>query len=317
MRRIVRTLAVAAAALSVLLLLGFRRDRPAAEVEARWATPPSRFLVVDGLRVHYRDRGVGPAIVLLHGAGSSLFAWEGWSEALAGDHRVIALDLPGQGLTGPDPRHRYRAGEMAEFVDAFVRQLGVARFVLAGHSMGGGVAWRYALAHPDKLDALVLVDAGGYPRDRPPPLGLRLQGAPIIGRITRFVTPRFLVARSLRDAYGDPARVDETLVDRYDDLLLRDGNREAARERFSLALDPDAARRVREVRAPTLILWGSRDHWIPPHDAERFHADIAGSTVVILDGPGHLPMEEAPAASLAALRAFLVRLPIKQTNKTQ
>src|SRR6187397_398902 len=84
-----------------------RIDRPAAEVEARWARPPSKFVDVDGLRVHVRDRGKGPVVVLVHGSNSSLFTWEGWARALETDHRVITLDLPGHGLTGPHPRARY------------------------------------------------------------------------------------------------------------------------------------------------------------------------------------------------------------------
>jgi len=167
------------AAFGLLVALGVSPDRLAAEVEARYATPPSQFVTVDGLRVHYRDRGAGPAIVLLHGSHSSLFTWEGWAAALSPEHRVISLDLPGHGLTGPDPQGRYSIAEMADFLDRFLAAIKVERFSLAGNSMGGGVAWHYALAHPDRVDRLILVDAYAYPQ--PLPGMLRLFTLPLVG----------------------------------------------------------------------------------------------------------------------------------------
>ncbi len=293
--------------LVALVLSGVRCDRSPAEVEARRATPPSRFVAVDGMRVHYRDRGSGPAIVLLHGSNSSLFTWEGWAADLARDHRVVTLDLPGHGLTGPDPRARYRYAEMAAFVDDFAITLGLPRFSLGGNSMGGGVAWRYAILHPDKVERLILVDSAGQPREEPRPFGFRMFATPGVGRLVRWISPRFLVAKSLRDAYGDPGRVTADEVDLYDDLLLRAGNREATRRRFSDEGDDELRARMGEIRAPTLILWGRRDRFILPKYAERFHAAIAGSEVVILDGLGHVPMEEDPQRSVAEARRFLTR----------
>jgi pimeloyl-ACP methyl ester carboxylesterase len=298
--------------LLVLLLLplatlaaGIRPDRPAAEVEARRAAPPSQFVVVDGLRVHYRDRGQGPVMVLLHGSNASLFTWEGWAQRLAVDHRVIALDLPGHGLTGPDAKHRYRAQEMAELLERFVAQLGLSHFTLAGNSMGGHVAWRYTLAHPERVDHLVLVDAAGLPRDEPVPFAFRVMSTPGLSYIGRWVTPHFLIARTLRDAYADPTRITEADVDLYEDLLLREGNREATRERFAGHDDPATAQRLGEIKAPTLILWGERDRWILPKYGEHFHDAIAGSRLVMLPGVGHPGMEEAPDATVAQVRKFL------------
>jgi pimeloyl-ACP methyl ester carboxylesterase len=309
MKRFFKRLGLALLVLVVALLaLGFRRDRPAAGLEAKYATAPSKFVELDGLRVHYRDRGAGPVVVLLHGSNASLFTWEGWTAALAKDHRVIALDLPGHGLTGPDPRERYQPAGMAEVVDLLVAKLGVARFTLAGNSMGGNVAWHYALAHPEKLEGLILVDAAGYPRERPLPLPLRIGASPIWGHVARWVTPRLFVARSLRDTYGDPSRVTEAGVDEYDDFLLRDGNRHATHLRLSRMSNDGLHARLKELKVPTLILWGAQDRWILPAHAARFHADIAGSQLVMFDGLGHIPMEEDPVATAAAARSFLAAL---------
>jgi pimeloyl-ACP methyl ester carboxylesterase len=304
-RRALKWLAGALLVLLGLGLAGLRRDRPASEVEARRAATPSKFMVVDGLRMHYRDRGQGPVVVLLHGSNSSLFTWEGWVAALSSDHRVVTLDLPGHGLTGPDAKNRYSSGEMAEVVDRFLTQLGVTRFTIGGNSMGGAIAWHYALAHPDKVERLILVDAAGWPREEPPPFGLRLFSSPLLGRLARWITPRFLVARSVRDTYGNPQRVTEAIIDLYDDFLLREGNREATRRRLSSGVDDGLSSHLAELRVPTLILWGTRDRWILPRYAERFHATIAGSRLVMLDGLGHIPMEEDPAASVAPVRDFL------------
>src|SRR5581483_4009099 len=145
MRKKVRRVLLALLALVVLVLAaGVRFDRDPGDLEAKYATPPSKFIDVDGARVHYRDTGSGPPIVLVHGSNASLFTWEGWTERLAPSHRVIALDMPGHGLPGPDPKARYSAAEMAELVAAFATKLGIERFAIAGNSMGGNVAWHLA-----------------------------------------------------------------------------------------------------------------------------------------------------------------------------
>jgi pimeloyl-ACP methyl ester carboxylesterase len=284
-----------------------RLDRPAAEVAARWGTPPSRFIDVDGMRVHVRERGTGPALLLLHGSNASLFTWEGWARELSGEHRVIALDLPGHGLTGPHPQDRYTARDMAEVVDHAMTALGVERFSLAGNSMGGHIAVTYALAHPERVENLILVDAAGLPREEPRPLIFRLATWPVVGLLFGVVTPRFIVAANVRAVYGDPSKVTDETVDRYYDLLLREGNRRATRLRLSQADEPVDAGRLRELRMPVLILWGARDRWILPKYGERYRDAIPGAKLVVFDALGHVPMEEDPVATAAAVRDFIRR----------
>jgi len=302
-----RKLAIAMTlAILVLVVVGVRFDRDPVVLEARWATPPSKFIDVGGARVHYRDRGPrdGAAILLIHGSSSNLFTWEGWVERLVGSHRVVTLDMPGHGLTGPDPKERYGASEMAAFVDDFVTAVGLERFVVAGNSMGGNVAWHYAIAHPDRVIALVLVDSAGLPRDEPRPFAFRMMASPVLGHVVRWVTPHALVASSVRDVYGDPSRIGDGVVERYEDLLLRSGNREAARVRMSRP-DDGLAARLGEIHVPTLILWGSKDRWILPKYGERLKNKIPNAKLVVLEGLGHVPMEEDPAASLAPVKEFL------------
>lgn len=303
--------------LPAALLLLRRPELSPAALEARYATPPSRFLVLQdaaqlgpaGLRVHYRDEGPrgAPVLLLVHGSGASLFTWEGWARALAGELRVVSLDLPGHGLTGPHPRGRYAVDDHVAVLETFRAGLGLARVHLAGNSLGGHVAWRYALAHPDRVERLVLVDAAGYPREEGPPLAFRLAGLPVLGPLLLELSPRAVVARSLREVYGDPSRVTDALVERYDALLSREGNRRATRARALAMQAPDDGRwrELPRLRAPTLVLWGGRDTWILPKYGERFARDIPGARLVTLPALGHVPMEEDPAATAALVREFL------------
>jgi pimeloyl-ACP methyl ester carboxylesterase len=293
------------AALVVAAALLVRLDRSAAEVEARWAAPPSKFVEAAGMRVHVRERGAGPALLLLHGASSSLFAWEACAAELAADHRVISLDLPGHGLTGPHPRDRYGAHDMADVVDKVVDALDVGRFSLAGNSMGGHVALAYALDHPGRVERLILVDSAGLPREEPRPFAFRIASLPVLGEIVRWITPRAIVAASVRDVYGDPSKVTEARIDQVYDLVLRQGNRRATRIRMTAPEDDEVAQRLGELHLPVLILWGSRDRWILPKYGERLREAIAGAKLVVLDGLGHVPMEEDPVATARVIRAFL------------
>jgi pimeloyl-ACP methyl ester carboxylesterase len=309
-RKVLVGIGVLLVAVGVALATGLRAERPAAGLEARYATPPSRFLDVDGLRIHYRDQGQGPALVLLHGSNASLFTWEGWVRELSGGYRVITLDLPGHGLTGPDARARYTFTGMAEVLEAFRARLGLERFHLAGNSMGGAVAWHYALSHPERVERLVLVDAGGYPRKEPAPLVFRLMRAPVLGNLLSRVTPRWIIDQNLRAVYADPSKVTEALAEQYHALLLREGNRDATRERLRMgSVDDGLWRRLGELRMPTLILWGAKDRWILPAYGERFDADIPDSRLVVYPDLGHVPMEEDPVRTAAEVRRFLTAPP--------
>ncbi len=293
-------------------------DRPVETLVARWAPPPSEFIDLNGQLVHYRDVGprADPApIVLLHGTSASLHTWEGWSKALRGQRRVISLDLPAFGLTGPfagDYLARwagqplYTADHYARFVLDLLDRLGVQRFVVAGNSLGGDVAWHIAAAAPDRVAQLVLVDAAGYrftPEDVP--LGWRIARLPVLGRVTEHFLPRPFVLQGLRAVYGNPAKIDDALIDRYYELTLRAGNRAALVQRLQAWSPQEGVEKVVGVRAPTLILWGGRDRLISPVLAQRFAADIPGSQLAVFDDLGHVPHEEDPLRTVAAVKAFL------------
>ena len=288
-------------------------DRPVETLVARWGQPPSEFMDLDGQLVHYRDEGPkadATPIVLIHGTSASLHTWDGWTQTLRHQRRVIRLDLPAFGLTGPFTGawagQAYTGANYARFVLAVLDRLGVQRFAVAGNSLGGEVAWRMAAAAPQRVAALVLVDAAGYPiRDARIPLGWQIARLPVLGQVTEHFLPRPIIVQGLVAVYGDPAKITEPLVDRYFELTLRAGNRAALVERARTWSSDEGVQHVTGVSAPTLILWGGRDRIIVPANAQRFAADIAGSRVQVFDDLGHVPHEEDPARTVALVQAFL------------
>ena len=294
---------------AAMLALAWEPDRPLAELKARWAPPPSTFIRVQGMDVHLRDEGPRSdpvPIVLLHGTSSSLHTWQGWAEALRPQRRVIRFDLPGIGLTGPAPDADYHIERYVQFVAAMLDALGVSRCVLAGNSFGGQIAWETALAHPQRVEKLILVDAAGYPLlPQAVPIGFRIARMPLLNRLGEHMLPRSLIEASVRSVYGDPGKVKAEIVDRYFELTLRAGNRRALAQRFALFEAGIHPQRIRGLKLPTLILWGGRDRLLTPRDAQNFHRDIAGSRLIMFEQLGHVPQEEDPAATVAALREFL------------
>jgi pimeloyl-ACP methyl ester carboxylesterase len=308
-----RWIAVALASLAVLLgavlARHTRADLPLETLRARWATGSSRFMDLDGMQVHFRDEGSGPAIVLLHGTAASLHTWDGWADALAHVYRVIRLDLPAFGLTGPSPSGDYSIAAYVQFVDHAVARLGLGSFVLGGNSLGGNIAWHYALAHPDRVRGLVLVDAAGYPpASAPAPWAFRIARWPIVPWLLSALDPAPLVQDGLRKSYGDPARIRPGVLDRYVELSLRPGNRAAFIDRMRAPLPGGDAALIATLRVPTLILWGGRDRVIDPANGPRFAHDIPGARLVTYQDLGHIPMEEDPARTVFDVMVFLPTL---------
>ena len=303
----------------VLILAAFlilrTSDTDRDEMIAKYSGPAGAFVAGPaGQQVHYRDQGErgGPAIILIHGANSSLQTWEPVVKSLGTKYRIVTLDLPGHGLTGATPDTDYSAEGMMAAVDVVAAKLGLDHFILGGNSMGGWVSWRYAIDHPERVDALLLIDAAGMPLrkgEKAPPsnVGFRVLEYPFGRWLATQITPRMLVEQSLRGSVAKQAIVDDKMIDRYWELLRFPGNREATVLRARMDREPAMAARVGEIKAPTLILFGDKDRLINPSAAKTFNERIAGSEVVLLPGIGHLPMEEAPDATAAAIADFLKR----------
>ena len=264
-----------------------------------------------GMAVHYRDEGpaTGLPMVLLHGTSSSLLTWEACVDPLKKDYRVIRLDLPGFGLTGPHPSRHYQISDYVEFLHNFLKAIDVDSCVLGGNSMGGWIAWNYALEYPKEIKKIILLDAGGYPEKKAKgSLGLELAKVPVFRQLLTVITPRRLIKKSLLDVYGDSSKITESLVDQYHDMILREGNRNALLDRLSDGMNSDTIR-ISQINIPALIIWGDHDNLFPVHHAWKFHRDLPKDTVVIIAGAGHVPMEEEPIKTGQAIRYFLSALP--------
>lgn len=266
----------------------------------------------DGLRVHYRDQGNrdGIPIVLIHGTAASLHTWEALVERFGDRYRVITYTQSGHGLTGPHPRDDYSFAGMAQALELVTNELALDHFVLGGNSMGGWVAWRYALDNPDKVDALLLLDAAGMPlRDgeKEPPLnlGFRMLQNPVGRYLAQQYTPRLLIEKSAMQSVSVKSVMNDATVDRYWELLRYPGNRRAAALRAITDREPVYVERIREITSPTLIIWGVEDQLIFASAAQSFEERMSNTKVIIYDAVGHLPMEEAPDRTANDIAVFL------------
>ena len=295
-------------------------DRSVESLKPRWAPAPSRFITLDGAAVHYRDEGPRDdpqPLLLLHGSAASLHTWEGWTAALHDERRVIRLDLPGFGLTGPFQDGASSLARTLGVIERLLDTLGAPRVIVAGNSLGGLYAWQLAVRSPTRVAGLILVDPAGYPSQATSvPVGFKVAALPGMRYVASQVLPRRVIESSVRNVYGDPSKVTPELVDRYYELTLREGNRRAFTQRPRTGGGGSTNRgggldtlQIATIRAPTLILWGELDRLIPPSNAARFARDIPGSRVVRFPTLGHVPHEEDPVASLAPVREFLGTIP--------
>ena len=268
-----------------------------------YADENSKFIAIDGATIHYKDEGNGTPLVLLHGIGSSLHTWDGWTSELSNDFRIIRLDLPGFGLTGADSSGSYTMERYIRVLHLFLDNLGVDEYYLAGNSLGGWLAWEYALDHPTGIKKLILIDAAGFITPDNPPKPLRLSQK--FKKMTTQGAPKFAVRKFLKQAYGDRSKVTDELVVRYYELNNRPGNGTAFYKIATADYHPRSTR-LPEIQIPTLIMWGAEDKkWIDVSHAALFEELLPNDEVIIYEGLGHIPMEEDPIKTAQDARRFL------------
>lgn len=300
----------------ILLIVVCESDRPVEELIPLYANQDSKFMPILGMKVHYRDEGVqtdSVPLILLHGMSSSLNTWDSVALELKASRRVISLDLPGFGLTGPSPENAYNFPYYSKFIDSFTTRLKIKRFILVGNSMGGAISWNYALHNPKGLAKMVLIDAAGYPKKgESGSLGFTIASTPVINNLLLYATPKFLVRKSLETVYFDQSRVTDAQVERFHDVAIREGNREAALQIFKGSFTGSSKRflnsnvpKIKDIKTPTLILWGDKDNLIGANNVENFLNDIKGSRAEIYKNVGHVPMEEVPGKVAQSIKTFL------------
>lgn len=293
------------ALIAIGIFMQYQSDIPVATLKARYADASSQFINLNGLEVHYKDEGNGFPLLLLHGTGASLHTWDGWVESLSDTIRCIRLDLPAFGITGPNATHDYSMAAYTDFVAIFLKAMSIDSCDIAGNSLGGQIAWEFAVRNSAKIRKMILVDAAGFPNDSDP-LVFQLARNPVTKLLLRNIGSRALIEKSLLDVYVNDDLVTESLVDRYYEFSLREGNRDAfiARANTKFADNTD---KLTDLKTPTLIIWGALDTWTPLSGAEQFHQRLPNSELMIFEDTGHVPMEEIPQKTARAARAFLLQ----------
>ena len=296
---------LAVCAVAFLAAAWVYRDIPAEVLEAKYTTPASKFLNVDGVRIHYRDEGSGPPLVLIHANFGSLLSWNGWVDSLKDQHRVLRFDMTGHGLTGPDPSGDYSLERTVQLTERFVDALGLTRFSIGGTSIGGTVAMYYAAAHPERVECLILLSPGALE-------GRSMQRAgrsvPRIANILEYITPRALARYMLTSRFGDPGKVDDQLIDQWYEMWLREGQRPAILARLRTYSSADLGTVTAAVRVPTLILWGEKNPQAPVEQAEELRKMLVNAPdvkVITYPGIGHMAADEAGPVIARDVGAYL------------
>lgn len=314
LRRLLTVLIIVFLILTAGWLALRRDDIPYQSLETVYASASSEFLTLsDGVKIHYRDEGLpdGDVLVLTHGFAASLHTWEPWVERLAGDYRIISLDLPGHGLSRNPIASKMNPGYFGETIAEMTMQLGIDKFVLVGNSMGGATAWQFALEYPDRLEGLVLVAASGWPNegDEDQPLIFRLLGNPVARALIKDLDTSGLVKSGLEGSFFDSSFATEEMIERYVSLARAPGHREGI---LTMTTQRDdrvsaTAELVGQIAVPTLILHGREDNVVPSDGAGKFAAAIEGAELIVYEQVGHLPQEEIADQSAADLVDFLTR----------
>tara|TARA_X000000368_G_scaffold370069_1_gene318976 strand:+ start:984 stop:1955 length:972 start_codon:yes stop_codon:yes gene_type:complete len=307
--------------ISILVLLvysGIYLDIPRKELEAKYATGSSQFLdLSDGARIHFRDEGKAesPVIVLLHGFNGSLFNFERLVPLLANDFRLISIDLPGFGLTGATPAADYTTEGFINAVTKLTDELGIEKFSIAGNSMGGGVAWRYALEYPAKVEGLILLASSGVgskedvkkfeERENNTPIVWKLMGSDLLKKFLHYYTPKFFATEGLKRSVYDQQFADADHANQFHDLVLLQGSRNAI-----LSMTMGGRRKMHgpeslsKINAPTLVIHGEEDNIIGFERSLVFKENIDNAEMKIYPKIGHLPMYEDPARTADDILKF-------------
>jgi len=259
--------------------------------------------------IRYVSAGQGEqTLILIHGLGATAYTWRHLIDLLAEEYRVYALDLIGFGMSDkPDakPSPRFFADFMVDFMDA----VGADQAHLIGNSLGGAVAAATALWHPERVQTIGLIGAGGYDdlmAHRP--FFVRLAGYPVIGEgiiLLSQISPRGIVRSTLEESAYDPDFIDDDIVHEFARAFVTPNYRRFVLRFIREFYYEDLEKGIPEISHPALILWGAEDEWIPVAFAHRFHADLPDSKLVIFEECGHEPQEEQPERTADVIRSFI------------
>ncbi len=281
---------------------------PLSKLKEKYADSESKIIQIDDMNIHYKDEGQGPVLILLHGVCSSLHTWDGWTERLKDRYRIIRLDIPGFGLTGPAPdKSFYQIDAAVKLFEKLTTAMKLEKFSIAGNSMGGYIAWKYTLKNPDKVEKLILIDSVGFPQ--PLPWFISFASNPLVRPYARHIMPRFIFDKVVYQVYGDKSKVTKKVKDRYFELAMRDGNKDAMVDVFTefrkQAKDKNLSRGIKDLKPPTLVMWGTKDALIPFKYFDNWKKELPTAKFIQYEGAGHIPMEEIPDETARDADMFL------------
>lgn len=270
----------------------------------KYTDEDSQFFMIDGQRIHFKVEGEGESVLLIHGSFSSIHTFDAWAKYLKRYYKVIRLDLPGFGLSGPHPRNEYSMQQVIDFVKNFLHILHTDKCNVVGSSLGGWVAWELAVKYPKLVNKLCLIDAAGFLDSKSIPLPFKMARTPFLRSMTKYSMRRTVIEVFMRQVFNDSAKVDQELVDRYYELNSIPGNPEAFVRMVNTKFI-DHTHLLKTIKHPTLIMWGKQDNWLPLQNAYKFNLEIPNAELILYDGVGHIPMEECPKITSKDFRDFL------------
>lgn len=301
-----RRLGMGALLLAISLALAWTPDKTEQVLLQSHSRPGAARLLVQQQPVFVQDSGPreAPVVLLLHGFGASLQTWDDWTTALQDHWRVIRLDIPGFGLSGPAVNQDYSDAADVARVIALLDQLGVQQVIIAGHSMGGRIAWNLAAAHPERVSKLVLLAPDGFPD--PKAKSDKTYEVPTLMGLMPYSLPQWALRMGgVAPAFADQRKLTPQLMQRYHDMVLAPGVRGAMLERMRQTRNSDPVARLQSIQVPTLLLWGEKDAFIPVSNAQDYLKAMPQARLVTLPGVGHVLHEEAPQTSVQAVLDFL------------
>jgi len=317
MRRLLKLLVVLTVIAAVAFtVFWFSRPADVSFEEVRAVVPNSaysHFTDIDGVRIHYQEKGTGTPLVLIHGFTSSTYSWKDVFEPLSKSFRVITVDLKGFGFSGkPDGDYSRRA--QASLVAHLLDHLKIEKAWLCGNSMGGEIALTLALLDPGRVAGLILIDSAGVDVPGSGSLAPGYLLVPVVGRVLTAVALRSdkLVRHGLEKSFYDQTKVtNERVANYYRPLQTRGGQLAALRARTQADQFP-IEEDLSKIKLPTLIIWGAEDQLIPLAAGRKINSLIQDSKLVILDNCGHLAQEEMPERVVDEVTKFIA---VNQSSK--
>ena len=294
-------------------------DVPRNEIVSKYAKGPSEFIKLkDGSLIHIRDEGNknGKVLLMVHGFNGSLFNYEPLSPYLKDEYRILSLDLPAHGLTGAVKSDLYSHEGFEKVIMEVVEILGVNKFYFVGHSMGGMIAWRYALNHLDQLNGLIIIGSpfiaseeeyNDFQSVNAPPAAFKIIESKFFRRLLEYVTPRILVKEGVSQTVYDQSIVTDELVDQFHDIILMEGTRLAIgmlvedHENNFIANPLD----LKKITVPSLILHGEEDNLVDIRFVDHFVEQIPNVKLISYPKVGHMPPMEIPKILSNDIRIFI------------